>query len=81
VQGCQFFSLHELELVYVVYKVLEACVEVGLSRQEHYVLKVGVVYVGIDSEKSFEYYLYYAQEIAGEGNAHLTREHLFVVQL
>jgi hypothetical protein len=61
--------------------MFEACVEVRLSRQQHYVLKVGVVYVGVNSEKTFEYYLYYAQEIAGEGNADLTREHLFVVQL
>jgi hypothetical protein len=61
--------------------VFKACVEVRLSRQEHYVLKMGVVYVGIHSEKSFEYYLYYAQEIARERNAHLTRENLFVVQL
>ena len=49
-QRREFFLLYELELVDEVDEVFKACVEVGLCGEQHDVLEVGVVDVGVDSE-------------------------------
>ena len=61
--------------------MLEASVEMGLGRQEHYVLEVRVVDVGVDSEQTFEDDFDDGFEVSGEGNAKGTRENLLVIQL
>ena len=61
--------------------MLEASVEVSLSLQQHDVLEVRMVDVGINSEEPLEYHLDDVHEILREGNAESTREDLLVVQL
>jgi hypothetical protein len=75
----EFFHFHHLELVDKVDEMLEAGVEMGFSRKQHDVLKVGVVDVRVNSEQSLKDHLYYVDKVSGERNAQLTRENLFVV--
>ena len=50
----QLFSVNETELIYEVYEMLEASVQVSLCGEEHDMLKMRVIYVRIDAEKSLE---------------------------
>ena len=52
-----------------------------LCAQQHNVLEVRVIYVGIDTEKSFEDHLDDIQKVLGEGHTQCTREDFFIVQL
>ena len=56
----------ELELVDKEDKVLEAGVKVVLHPERHDVGEVGVVDVRVDSEQTFEYYLYNGLELSWE---------------
>jgi len=49
-QRCEFSAVDESELVNEVDKVLETGVEMGLSAEEHNMLEVSMVDVGVDSE-------------------------------
>ena len=46
----QLSRVHQIELVYEIDEMLEACVEMGLGWEKHDVLEMGVVYVGVNSE-------------------------------
>ena len=53
----------------------------GLGTQEHDMLEVGVVDVGINTEKPLEDNLDDVHEVFGERDTKGTREDLFVIQL
>ena len=80
-KGRELFSIYEVKLVDEVDEVLEACVEVGLCREEHDMLEVCVVDVSVNSEQSFEDYLDDVHEIARKWDANLAREYFFIVEL
>ena len=52
-----------------------------LGTQQHDVLEVRVIYVGIYSEQALEYYLNNCLKVAGEGNTERTWEDLLIVEL
>ena len=80
-KGRELFSIYEVKLVDEVDEVLEACVEVGLCREEHDVLKVCVVDVSIHSEETLENDLDDIEEIFREGDTEGAGEDFFVVKL
>ena len=80
-QRCQLFRLDQRELVDKVDKVLEARVQMGFSRQEHYVLEMRVVDVCVYSEQAFEDDFDDSFKVAREGNTQSAWEDLFVIQL
>ena len=59
--------------------MLEAGVEMGFSREQHNVLKVGVVNVRVNSEQTLKDHLNYVDKVSGKRDAQLTRENLLVV--
>ncbi len=61
--------------------MLEAGVQVGLSREQHDVLEVSVVDVGVHSEQAFEDHLDDVHEVLGELHSQLTGEDLLIVEL
>jgi hypothetical protein len=61
--------------------VLETRVEVGFGREQHHMLEVSVVNVGVDSEKTFEYHFDNVDEVTWKWDAQLARKNFFVVQL
>jgi len=54
---------------------------VVLKAKCNYVLEVTVVHVSVDSKQSLKYHLYDLHEVLGEGNAHLAREEVLIVDL
>jgi hypothetical protein len=80
-QRGKLFLVNEVELVNEIDEVLETCVEMGLSREEHDMLEMSMVDVGVNSEESLENNLDDVDEVFGEGHSELTREDLFVVEL
>ena len=80
-KGRELFGIYEVKLIDEVDEVLEARVEVGLCREEHYVLEVCVVDVSIHSEETLENDLDDVEEIFGEGNTEGAGEDLLVVKL
>ena len=80
-KGRELFGIYEVKLIDEVDEVLEARVEVGLCREEHYVLEVCVVDVSIHSEETLENDLDDVEEIFREGDAEGTGEDFFVVKL
>ena len=80
-KGRELFSIYEVKLVDEVDEVLEACVEVGLCREEHDVLEVCVVDVSIHSEETLENDLDDIEEIFREGDTEGAGEDFFVVKL
>ena len=80
-KGRELFSIYEVKLVDEVDEVLEACVEVGLCREEHDMLEVCVVDVSIHSEETLENDLDDIEEIFREGDTEGAGEDFFVVKL
>ena len=80
-KGRELFSIYEVKLVDEVDEVLEACVEVGLCREEHDMLEVCVVDVSIHSEETLENDLDDIEDIFREGDSEGAGEDFFVVKL
>jgi hypothetical protein len=47
---CKLTRVNQIELVDEIYKMLEACIQMRLCRQKHYVLEMRVVDVGVNSK-------------------------------
>ena len=80
-QRSELAGIYKVELINEVDEVLKAGVQVGLSSQEHYVLEVGVVYVGIHAEQSLKNNLNYVHKVLREWNTQGTREDLLIIEL
>ena len=59
--------------------MLEASIQVSLSAQKHYVLKVSVVDMGVNSEEPFENHLDDVHEILRKWYAKSTWENFLVI--
>ena len=70
-----------MELVNEVDEVLEARIQMGFGREQHYVLKVSMVDMRIYSKQSLEYYLDNSCKILGEWNTQLAWEDFLVIEL
>ena len=70
-----------MELVNEVDEVLEARIQMGFSREQHYVLKVSMIDMRIYSKQSLEDYFDDVCEILRERYAEGAWEDCFIVQL
>ena len=80
-QRCEFLGFDQRELIDEVDKVFEAGVEMSFRREKHNVLEMSVIYMCIDSEKSFKYDLDDCFEIPRERYTQGTWEYLFIIEL
>ncbi len=62
--------LHEIKSANEEHEVLEACVEMVLRSQTHYMLEMRVVDVSVDAEQPLEYHFDNAHEVLREWHAY-----------
>ena len=80
-QRCEFLGFNQRELIDEVDKVFETGIEMSFRREKHNVLEMSVIYMCIDSEKSFKYDLYDCLKVPRERYTQGTWEDLFIIKL
>lgn len=73
--------INQVELVNEVDEMLEACVQMRLRAQQHNMLEMSMVDVGVDSEQPFENHLDDVHEVLRKRYAESAREYFLVIQL
>ena len=71
----------KIECIDEIYEVLKACIQMGFGTQQHDVLEMSVINVGVHSEKSFEYHFDDVHKVFGERYTKRTREYFFIIKL